>query len=60
LAEPNLSIHTATALSENNAGESLNRRNNSFSKPGHRERALAYSTVGTPDYIAPEVYFLVE
>ena len=24
-------------------------------KPGHRERILAYSTVGTPDYIAPEV-----
>lgn len=25
------------------------------SKPHHRERELAYSTVGTPDYIAPEV-----
>ena len=25
------------------------------SKPAHRERHLAYSTVGTPDYIAPEV-----
>lgn len=24
-------------------------------KPSHRDRALAYSTVGTPDYIAPEV-----
>jgi serine/threonine protein kinase len=24
-------------------------------RPGHRERVLAYSTVGTPDYIAPEV-----
>lgn len=24
-------------------------------KPHHRDRALAYSTVGTPDYIAPEV-----
>jgi serine/threonine kinase 38 len=24
-------------------------------KPSHRERALAYSTVGTPDYVAPEV-----
>ncbi len=24
-------------------------------KHGHRERVLAYSTVGTPDYIAPEV-----
>lgn len=25
------------------------------SRPSHRDRALAYSTVGTPDYIAPEV-----
>ncbi len=25
-------------------------------KPHHRDRALAYSTVGTPDYIAPEVF----
>jgi serine/threonine protein kinase len=25
------------------------------SKPTHRERGLAFSTVGTPDYIAPEV-----
>jgi serine/threonine protein kinase len=24
-------------------------------RPGHRDRVLAYSTVGTPDYIAPEV-----
>ena len=24
-------------------------------KPTHRERILAYSTVGTPDYVAPEV-----
>jgi serine/threonine protein kinase len=24
-------------------------------KPAHRERILAYSTVGTPDYVAPEV-----
>lgn len=23
--------------------------------PGHRDRNLVYSTVGTPDYIAPEV-----
>ena len=27
----------------------------STSKPSHRDRKLAYSTVGTPDYIAPEV-----
>eukprot|EP01035_Chromulina_nebulosa_P019118 gene19118-24953_t len=27
----------------------------SVKRPSHRERALAYSTVGTPDYIAPEV-----
>lgn len=27
----------------------------SDSKPQHRSRKLAYSTVGTPDYIAPEV-----
>lgn len=26
-----------------------------MTRPTHRERALAYSTVGTPDYIAPEV-----
>ena len=25
-------------------------------KPTHRSRTLAYSTVGTPDYIAPEVF----
>jgi serine/threonine kinase 38 len=25
-------------------------------KSGHRDRKLAYSTVGTPDYIAPEVF----
>ena len=25
------------------------------STPGHRDRSLVYSTVGTPDYIAPEV-----
>lgn len=25
-------------------------------RPTHRERVLAYSTVGTPDYIAPEVW----
>ena len=29
--------------------------NEKESIPTHRERALAYSTVGTPDYIAPEV-----
>jgi len=27
----------------------------SHSKPTHRDRSLVYSTVGTPDYIAPEV-----
>ena len=27
----------------------------STQRPHHRDRALAYSTVGTPDYIAPEV-----
>lgn len=26
--------------------------------PGHRDRTLVYSTVGTPDYIAPEVRFV--
>lgn len=27
----------------------------SSATPGHRDRTLVYSTVGTPDYIAPEV-----
>jgi serine/threonine protein kinase len=31
------------------------RRKKKRSKPTHRSRALAYTTVGTPDYIAPEV-----
>lgn len=26
--------------------------------PGHRDRTLVYSTVGTPDYIAPEVIYV--
>lgn len=29
----------------------------STATPGHRDRTLVYSTVGTPDYIAPEVIF---
>jgi serine/threonine kinase 38 len=29
---------------------------NPLSKPNIRSRKLAYSTVGTPDYIAPEVF----
>ena len=28
---------------------------NSTGQAAHRDRVLAYSTVGTPDYIAPEV-----
>ena len=33
----------------------------SSTTPGHRDRTLVYSTVGTPDYIAPEVrcFFLL-
>lgn len=31
----------------------------STATPGHRDRTLVYSTVGTPDYIAPEVIFVL-
>mmetsp|Transcript_21607 Transcript_21607/g.36355 ORF Transcript_21607/g.36355 Transcript_21607/m.36355 type:complete len:587 (-) Transcript_21607:242-2002(-) len=33
----------------------LSKADGSKSKPHHRDRNLVYSTVGTPDYIAPEV-----
>ena len=48
-----MNIHAAEArrqIEEGSAMSSIKSR-----KPGHRERILAYSTVGTPDYIAPEV-----
>ena len=48
-----MNIHAAEArrqIEEGSVMSSIKSR-----KPGHRERILAYSTVGTPDYIAPEV-----
>ena len=51
--EQAMNIHAAEArrqIEEGSAMSSLKTR-----KPTHRERILAYSTVGTPDYIAPEV-----
>lgn len=36
--------------------ESAEKETKDSSKPSHRSRFLAYSTVGTPDYIAPEVF----
>lgn len=42
------------ALNLNNNNNNNNVDNN-ISKPSHRARILVYSTVGTPDYIAPEV-----
>ena len=64
--EPCLNIHSAEAvLCEANAAlgagpdggltESEGGSSPRSKRPHHRERVLAYSTVGTPDYIAPEV-----
>ena len=48
--QQSLSIHAAEASAPHPLS-SLRHHH----KPTHRERVLAYSTVGTPDYIAPEV-----
>ena len=51
--ELSMSIHTAEATTRNSVErEKLPAPRH---KPTHRERILAYSTVGTPDYVAPEV-----
>ncbi len=50
-----LNIH-ATEMHNSVHDHHANIDNNiNISKPHHRERVLVYSTVGTPDYIAPEV-----
>ena len=40
---------------ENEAANEIDAHGEMRTKPGHRPRKLVYSTVGTPDYIAPEV-----
>lgn len=50
-----VSIHSSTAQEINQSQQVSNSPAHVASKPTHRERHLAYSTVGTPDYIAPEV-----
>lgn len=49
-----VSIHSSAAQEMHQHPHQSNTPSN-VSKPTHRERHLAYSTVGTPDYIAPEV-----
>ena len=54
-----INIHLTSAL-DNSQSESVSPRelmnqNSPVRAHKHRERILAYSTVGTPDYIAPEV-----
>jgi len=41
---------------EAKANSPVNSKSKEDPKKGHRNRKLAYSTVGTPDYIAPEVF----
>jgi serine/threonine protein kinase len=53
-SEENISMHAAAAMASDLDVPSSS-ANASSCRPHHRERALAYSTVGTPDYIAPEV-----
>jgi len=63
--EAALNIHIAEAQRQLDSGAVLNNNEKDVSmyqtmrregkKSVHRERVLAYSTVGTPDYIAPEV-----
>jgi serine/threonine kinase 38 len=51
-----VSVHSSTAQEiHRNQNMSHTSTPTGTSKPTHRERNLAYSTVGTPDYIAPEV-----
>ena len=48
-----MSVHAAEARKQIEEGSAMS--TSKARKPTHRERILAYSTVGTPDYIAPEV-----
>lgn len=50
---PNAELEGVSAGGEGAAGGDPARA--SGATPGHRDRTLVYSTVGTPDYIAPEV-----
>ena len=52
-----VSYSTSTKKRPSGQGDSsmYNTLRNMGKKSAHRERILAYSTVGTPDYIAPEV-----
>ena len=54
-----INIHLTSALdnsrSESVSPKELMNQNSPVRAHKHRERILAYSTVGTPDYIAPEV-----
>jgi serine/threonine protein kinase len=55
-SEQAISIHAVEARRQAELGGGLSPIPVSkVRKPGHRDRVLAYSTVGTPDYIAPEV-----
>lgn len=45
--------HETTAVTHDST--MYNTMRNQGRKSVHRERIMAYSTVGTPDYIAPEV-----
>lgn len=54
--------HTPIPAASNRRGNSFIGNNDIYAtlksqgkKSAHRDRILAYSTVGTPDYIAPEV-----
>jgi serine/threonine protein kinase len=54
-----INIHMKNLRNINDNSNNNNNNNNIITstnrRPTHKERALAYSTVGTPDYIAPEV-----
>jgi serine/threonine protein kinase len=49
-----LSVHAAGAMECEDEGKMM-KQPSSRGRPTHRDRILAYSTVGTPDYVAPEV-----
>lgn len=51
----NVNIERAKHGDESASNLKLMDSSMSSSRPSHRERALTYTTVGTPDYIAPEV-----
>lgn len=52
LTESNATTDVATAA---DVEVDANGKSETPTRPGHRPRKLVYSTVGTPDYIAPEV-----